>query len=646
MGKMLRTRVISGPIAGLVMSLIFAAILTLVQAGDGYVRAWWPRFGAVTAVTLRAPFGPTLVRDPATGRERLEHPGRYSIVPKGTWLNPGIETHQAAYLHEVARRPPTRERLGGMFVVFFTLTMGLVSYLRRFGQNRMRLLRTQVGLLVSMGLLVLLAKGLLLVTALPPLWIPMATVPLFVATVYDRRTALVVSIVLAFLVASLLGFDLVLLIVLLSRGMAATVLYLDRKHPRQMLISGTLAGLSAAVVYVAMVVTFAGRFDILGDLGRLTGSELVGCLGGGVSAGVLAVLLRPGAERLLGNVSREHLLELQDLSQPLLEQLAQRAPGTFAHSRAIANLAEQAASAIGADALLTRVGAYYHDIGKMAQPKYFVENLGMDEASPHDELEPEVSADAIMAHVVGGAKMLRSSGIPEPVVEFAYTHHGTGVIEYFYNKCLQQGNPKQLDVSYFTYPGMKPQTKETAILMLVDAIEAACRTVDRPSRETFESMVQRLVYTKLGDGQLDDSALDLSELRIIINKVVDALVNQYHHRIKYQWQVERAEEFGVPSQAVRPSAPEVDVGPPLTVPSALGPTRPASDTLRPAAPPKDSAETISQETGGALPAEDERGLHSAIYDRSQGTSPTQSTVQALRSTGAWVSSGRKTDPGR
>ena len=146
----------------------------------------------------------------------------------------------------------------------------------------------------------------------------------------------------------------------------------------------------------------------------LTNSELLACVGGGVLAGLVGALLRAPAERLLGNVPRERLLDLQDLEQPLLRKLAQEAPGTWEHSRAMANLAEQAASAIGVDALLTRVGAYYHDLGKTAQAKYFVENLGPDERSPHDELDPDVSADAIMAHVVLGTKILRDGGIPSP----------------------------------------------------------------------------------------------------------------------------------------------------------------------------------------------------------------------------------------
>src|SRR5690606_35533478 len=191
--------------------------------------------------------------------------------------------------------------------------------------------------------------------------------------------------------------------------------------------------------------------------------------------------------------------------QPLLKKLAAEAPGTYEHSRAMANLAEQAASAIGADALLTRLGAYYHDLGKTSQPKYFVENLGPDERSPHEELDPDVSADAIMAHVVVGTKLLRDGGIPEPIVEFAYTHHGTQVVEFFFNKCQQQGNPKKLDASHFRCPGMKPQTKVTAILMLVDSIESASRTIDPPEGEAFENMIQRGIFTKLKQGQLDDS---------------------------------------------------------------------------------------------------------------------------------------------
>jgi cyclic-di-AMP phosphodiesterase PgpH len=242
----------------------------------------------------------------------------------------------------------------------------------------------------------------------------------------------------------------------------------------------------------------------------------------------------------LGSVSRDRLIDLTDLEQPLLKKMASEAPGSWEHSRAMANLAEAAAAAIGADTLLTRVGAYYHDLGKTIQPKYFVENLLAGEPSPHEDLEPDVSADAIMAHVVQGAKILRDGGIPEPVVEFSYTHHGTQLIEFFWHKCQERGNPRKLGEDFFRYPGMKPQTKETAILMLVDSIEAASRTIQPPDRVKFEEMIQRVVFTKLKGGQLDESGLTLEDIRTLTTRMADVLVNMFHGRIKYPWQEQEA----------------------------------------------------------------------------------------------------------
>lgn len=547
---MLRTRVRAGPIAGLVMSVLFALVLTSVQVADHYVRSWAPQMGRAAAVSVRVPYGPRVVRDRDTGRSELHYEHQRIVVPRGTVLQPGSDSHWTAFSYDKRHRPPETPRLVAVFAIFFTLTMGLTAYLRRFGHQRLRLLRVQAGLLAAMGLLAALSKALLLFTALSEFWLPIAAVPLWIATSFDRRTAFVVTVVLAFAVASFLDFDLIFLCVLLARGMAATLLYLDRKRSRQMILAGALAGISAVALYVAIMVTFEGTFDWRADLSQQMGSQLIACFGGGLSAGLLSALLRAPASRLLGHVPRERLLDLSDLEQPLLMQLAHEAPGTFEHSRAMANLAEQAASAIGADALLTRVGAYYHDIGKSTQPKYFVENLSPDERSPHDELDPDMSADAIMAHVVLGTKILREGGVPEPVTEFAYTHHGTQLVEYFWTKCQQAGNPKGLDASAFRYPGMRPQTRETAIVMLVDSIEAASRTIDPPEREAFETMIQRIVFTKLKDGQLDDCGLGMNELNVIVNRMADALVNMHHHRIKYQWQAKRAQEFGVPSTAV------------------------------------------------------------------------------------------------
>lgn len=565
---MLRTRVRAGPVAGLLMSLVFACSMTIVHSGDRFVPALAPRLGAPSPVTVRLPSLPRITRDPGTNRVQVDyaHSSRV-LVPRGTELSSKNDVHQIAVSVSEQVRTPNALRLTGVFVIFFTLCLAITSYLRRFGQNRLRLVRMQVGLLTAVLLLTVVAKVLLLGTSLPEYWIPIATIPLWVATSFDRRTGFVVTVMLTLAVGSLLQFDPLLLAVLLSRGMAATLYYLDRKHKRAMVVSGVFAGVSAACVYMAIRTAFEGHFELLLDLAAGDRSDVLACIGGGLSAGLIGALLRSPAERLLGHVPRDRLLDLTDLEQPLLLKLAQDAPGTWEHSRAMANLAEQAASAIGADALLTRVGAYYHDVGKTAQAKYFVENLGHDERSPHDDLDPEVSADAIMSHVVIGAQLLRSGNVPESVVEFAYTHHGTQLVEYFWNRCKEQGNPKDLPESAFRYPGMKPQTKETAILMLVDSIEAASRTIDPPGREQFDAMIQRVLFTKLASGQLDESGLDVTDLRVVANRMTDTLVNMHHHRIKYPWQAKRAEEFGVPSRAVRESERAIPVAaPPATEP--------------------------------------------------------------------------------
>jgi len=201
----------------------------------------------------------------------------------------------------------------------------------------------------------------------------------------------------------------------------------------------------------------------------------------------------------------------------------------------MANLAEAATNAIGGNALLARIGAYYHDIGKTSTPEYFIENQAGG-PNPHDEFTPLESATRIFRHVIDGTRLLRQEGVPEDVVEFCYSHHGTSLLEFFWHKNMAAGNPDELEERDFTYPGHKPTTQETGILMLVDAIEAAARTVDKPEKAKFQNLVQRIIFMKLIQGQLDDTGLKLSDLRIIANTLVDTLVNMYHARIKYPWQ--------------------------------------------------------------------------------------------------------------
>jgi len=567
------------------MSLGFAIILTLTQVGDALIPQLAPRFGAPTPTTIRVPYAslieqsfgdqipgtppPRLLSSSGEGRgggedrsekSRIAYEHARIIIPRGTVLDETNDVHRIGYAFEMTRRPARSVRTAATFVVHLTLLLLASAYLRRFGPTRTRLLRTQLGLFGTMATVFIVAKLVLVLTPLSEFWIPVATVPLWCTFAFERRTAFLINVMMGFMTSCLLLFDLPFLAVLMTRGLASSLLFLNRKHPRQMILAGLGGGLVAATMYAAILTMFDGYFMLSRELWLGVQSPLLGIVGGGALAGAIAHFLRQSAVRALGSVGRDRLMDLTDLENPLLRKMAEEAPGSWEHARAMANLAEAASAAIGADALLTRVGAYYHDLGKTIQPKYFVENLAPGEHSPHEDLEPEVSADAIMAHVVQGTKILRDGGIPEPVVEFAYTHHGTQVIEYFWHKCKSKKNPKNLTEDFFRYPGMKPQTKETAILMLVDSIEAASRTISPPERGKFEEMIQRIVFTKLKTGQLDEAGLTLEDLKILIVKMADTLVAMYHGRIKYPWQEKEGRRA---SKGAIPAAPpsKSSVGP-------------------------------------------------------------------------------------
>jgi hypothetical protein len=587
-----------------VLSLVFALLFTALGTFELYVPSLTPRMGEPVPVTLRVPYGPLLVAEQPGGHgpELLFEHARV-VIPRGTVLGETDVEQRAAFAYESTRRPPSLARLASTYVIHFIVCMMLTAYLRRFGQSRVRLLRAQAGLLVLMAGSIALAKALLLFTALPEFWIPIAALPLWVALAFDRRTAFLLEVGVAFVAASLLRFDLVLFAVLLVRGIAATLFFFNKKHPRQMLVAGTLSGISGVVAYAALTVIFEGRFDVAADLARGLGSNSLACFGGGLLAGLVARSLREPAERIMGHVPRDRLLDLTDLEQPLLKKMAAEAPGSWEHARAMANLAEAAAAAIQADALLVRVGAYYHDLGKTVQPRYFIENLTHGDKSPHAALEPDVSADAIMAHVVMGTKILREANIPEPVVEFAYTHHGTQLVEYFWHKCQESGNPKHLGPEHFRYPGMKPQTKETAILMLVDSIEAASRTISPPEHDKFEEMIRRVVFSKLASGQLDESGLSLEDLRILITRMASTLVNMYHGRVKYPWQRDagdRSTQTPPPVAAVGPASMRPTSTPLPAPPKPAG--APVDET--PAAGPTTSRSPIASGDGPARPEDD------------------------------------------
>jgi len=231
------------------------------------------------------------------------------------------------------------------------------------------------------------------------------------------------------------------------------------------------------------------------------------------------------------------LLELSDLNRPLLRNLAIRAPGTYSHSIIMASLSEAAAERIGADPLLSRVGCYYHDIGKMIRPHYFIEN--QKGVNPHDELQPRMSALILISHVKEGVELAREEGLPRAIIDIIPQHHGTGEIASFKHRALERGDKHAVRDEDFRYPGPKPQTKEAGIINLADAIESATRTIPGNDPDQIKGMVQTIIKGRFTAGELDECDLTLRDLTGIREAFLPILEATRHARVAYPWQLEQ-----------------------------------------------------------------------------------------------------------
>ena len=297
------------------------------------------------------------------------------------------------------------------------------------------------------------------------------------------------------------------------------------------------------ILRAGLVVGLVNMLSILAikmALGELTGRQELYEVGFGFVGGVLSGLLVLGLAPLLeplGYITNVRLLEIANLNHPLLKLMAFQAPGTYHHSIMVGNLAETAAEKIGANPLLARVGGYYHDIGKTGKntrPYYFIENQRRG-FNPHDKLEPSMSALVLVRHVKHGVEKAREYRLGQPIVDIIQQHHGTNLIRFFYNKALERAekNPKAVDESKYHYPGPLPNSKEGALVMLADVVEAACRTLADPTPARIQKKVQSLIMGLFSEGQLDQSTLTLKDLHAITASFVRALQGILHHRIDY-----------------------------------------------------------------------------------------------------------------
>jgi putative nucleotidyltransferase with HDIG domain len=286
------------------------------------------------------------------------------------------------------------------------------------------------------------------------------------------------------------------------------------------------------------LINLAGVFGLQLMHGRLFSLEtpinlFFGFLGG-ILAGIVVTGFSPLIEKIFGYTTDLKLLERANMDQPLLRELMVQAPGTYHHSIIVGNMVEAAAEAIGANALLARVSAYYHDIGKIQKPLYFIENqIGID--NRHDKLAPSLSSLILVGHIKDGVEMAYLNKLEAPIIDIISQHHGTNLISYFYQKALdlKGGDVNQVSMEDFRYPGPKPQTREAGLVLLADAIEAASRTLVDPTPARIQGLVQKIIHNAFSDGQLDECDLTLKDLSLIaagFNKILNGI---FHHRIQY-----------------------------------------------------------------------------------------------------------------
>jgi putative nucleotidyltransferase with HDIG domain len=327
------------------------------------------------------------------------------------------------------------------------------------------------------------------------------------------------------LVASITVLDTFRLLVIYALGPIIGVYLVHRADRLNRYLTAGFA--VAAASYVMLLATwFIDSDRRMADLGWMAFAAGIG----GVSSGVIAAGAFVTVGVLFGVTTRIQLMELSQLNAPLLRRLQNDAPGTFHHSIIVGNLAERAADLVGADPLLTRVGCYYHDIGKVLQPGMYIENQLGGEA-PHEAMSPTESATIIREHVTGGAELARRGRLPARVQAFIPEHHGTRLVAYFYRKAAE--HDPNVDPALFAYPGPRPQSKETAIAMLADSTEAMVRSSPDRSPERIDQLVEEVIGERMGEGQLDDSDLTLRDLRTIAESFKATMKAVYHPRVQY-----------------------------------------------------------------------------------------------------------------
>ncbi|MEI6049976.1 MAG: HDIG domain-containing metalloprotein [Bacteroidota bacterium] len=428
----------------------------------------------------------------------------------------------------------SRLKLLGTFVLVSCCYLVLYLFLSHFRSEVLLVIRKTLFIIIAILSFIVLARlsinypeqNLLLL-------VPFAIIPVIIRTFYDARLALFILLITIMLAGFIVPDPFEFVFMSFISGMIAIFTLTNIYRRAKLFFTALMVVLSYSSLYIVISLLKWGNFE------NLIWSDFLMIAGNGVLV-LISYPLIFIFERKFLFLSDATLLELTDTNQPLLRKFAEEAPGSFQHSLQVANLAEEAARITGANLLLVRTGALYHDIGKIAYPDYYIENQEYG-ISPHESLNPGDSAKVIINHVKNGVILAKNFKLPVQIIDFIRTHHGTTIAYYFYKKYTVQHPLDTSKEMEFTYPGPKPFSKETAVVMMADAVEASSRTLDKYTEDTISELVDKILYLQEQDGQFSDAPLtfkDMSDIKSIFKK---RLSNIYHTRITYP---ERDSESG------------------------------------------------------------------------------------------------------
>ena len=385
---------------------------------------------------------------------------------------------------------------------------------------------TKISMILSLVIIMVVVSTIVLSLSLNWIYIiPFCISPIILKAFFDNRVALFVHLITILIIGFIMPNSFEFVFVQLIAGIISILTVLKMYKRAQLFMSVAKVIGAYLLVYVALSIIHDASFS------GVESSKLLQF----AASGALTLFAYPIVflfEKIFSLVSDISLLELTDTNSPLLRRLSEEAPGTFQHSLQVANLAEMGALEVGANALLARAGGLYHDIGKLKNPMYFIENQSSN-LNPHDDLEFDESADIIISHVLDGIDIAKENSLPDELIDFIRSHHGTTTVQYFYKQFITDFPDEEVDIKDFTYPGPKPFSKETAILMMADSSEAATRSLKNPNAENIDALIEKVINHQINDNQFVNADITLKEITQLKKLFKKKLVNIHHARVEY-----------------------------------------------------------------------------------------------------------------